>query len=149
MYAFLLFGITNLISSDEAQLTPVSGQLLGFFSLTLPVFFYFFLSERSKSGATIGKRVVKIRVFNMGSNSNNSFLLRNILKFLPWEIAHTGVHWALFYSETKMSVPIWVWITLVLPQAVALSYLLSVIISKGYGSIYDKIANTRIKIVSS
>jgi len=61
-YALLLFGSSKVLNLKEMALTPISGQLLGFFSLTLPVFFYFFLTEKSKSRATIGKRVMNISI---------------------------------------------------------------------------------------
>ena len=144
-YALLLFGITKILNLKELVLTPVNGQLLGFISLTLPVFLYFFLTEKGKSRATIGKRIMNISITAKTDKTKPKILLRNILKFSPWEVAHIGVHWIVFYSISDNNVPIWVWFLLILPQIIVMAYLLGVIISKGESGIYDSISNTKIK----
>ena len=146
VYALLLFVVTKILNLKDLILTPISGQFLGFISLTLPVFFYFFLSEKGNHRATIGKRIMNISICSQSDNIEPRILLRNILKFLPWEIAHTGVHWIVFYSKYENEVPIWVWIVLILPQIIMVVYLVSIIISKGESGIYDSISNTKIKI---
>ena len=147
-YALFLFGVTKVLNSKELDLTPISGQLLGFISLTLPMFFYFYLREKSKSRATIGKKIMNISICSQSEGAKPKILLRNILKFLPWEIAHTGVHWIVFYSKYENDVPIWVWILLIIPQVIMVVYLVSIITSKGESGIYDKIANSKIKVTS-
>ena len=148
MYALLLFGLTIILNLKELALTPISRQFLGFISLTLPVFLYFYLSEKGSHRATIGKRMMNISVFYESDSTKPRILQRNILKFLPWEIAHTGVHWIVFYSKYKNDVPVWVWILLILPQIIIVIYLVSIVVSKGESSIYDKIANSKIKVTS-
>ena len=145
-YALLIFGITTIMNSKELSFKPFSGQLVGFFSLTLPVFFYFFLMEKGRNRATIGKRIMSLCVSSKTEDAEPRILLRNILKFLPWEIAHTGVHWIVFYSKSQKDVPIWVWFVLTLPQVIIIVYLVSIIMSKGESGIYDSISNTKIKI---
>jgi uncharacterized RDD family membrane protein YckC len=51
LYAMLLFGITSLI--NPGMVNPVKAQFIGFITLTLPVYLYFYLSERSKYKGTI------------------------------------------------------------------------------------------------
>ena len=75
-------------------------------------------------------------------NQNNSIFLRNFLKFLPWEIAHIGVHQIVFYE----SVSIGTWLLLISPQIIVCYYLISAIISKGKSSLYDKLSNTEINL---
>lgn len=145
-YALLLFAITKILNLKELALTPISGQLLGFISLTLPVFLYFFLSEKGKRRATFGKRIMNISICSQSEDIKPRILLRNILKFLPWEIAHTGVHWIVFYSKNENDAPIWVWAILIFPQIIMVIYILSIITSKGESGIYDSISNTKIKI---
>lgn len=146
LYALLLFGMTMILNSSELALTPISGQLLGFFSLTLAVFLYFFFSEKGRHNATLGKRIMNISVTAQSKNKQARILHRNILKFLPWEIAHTGVHWMVFYSNDQIDVPIWVWMLLIFPQIVMVTYFISIVTSKGESSIYDKISNTKIEM---
>ncbi|SHI77004.1 RDD family protein [Aquimarina spongiae] len=146
IYAILLFGIATIFNFKKIPLTPISAQLVGFISLTLPVFFYFFLSEQSKTRATVGKRILNISVRSDSQNSKPHVLTRNILKLLPWEIAHTGVHWIVFYSKSDQNPPVWVWITLILPQVIIVIYLISIVISGGKSSLYDKVSNTKIEM---
>jgi hypothetical protein len=146
IYALLLFGISKVMNLEKMTSTPISGQLLGFVSLTLPVFLYFFLTEKSESRATIGKRVMNISIRSKTENAEKRILLRNILKFLPWEIAHTGVHCVVFFSKSQNIVPFWIWILLILPQLITIAYLFSIVISKGESSIYDSISKTKVKI---
>lgn len=141
-YGMLLFGVTSTIG--VARLSPLEGQVVGFVSLTLPVFLYFYLMEKSSSAATLGKRVMNISVQNHIARKNQRVLLRNILKFLPWEIAHFGVHWIIYYSGIDKAPPVWVWVALILPQVIVLGYISSIILYKGESSLYDKIANTSI-----
>jgi len=147
IYAVLLLGITTLLSLKSFG--PIKGQFIGFVTLTLPVFLYFYLNERSIYRGTIGKRIMNISVITNQQNCNRNILIRNILKFLPWEIAHIGVHWIVHYSRMEIVTPNWVWIVLILPQIVVLAYLSSVIIYKGEHSLYDKLANTKIEITSA
>ena len=145
-YALILFGITKILNIKELELTPISGQLLGFLTLILPVFLYFFLTEKSNRRATIGKRTMKICIYTKNQNLDPNILLRNIIKFLPWEIAHTGVHWVVFYSRTQQDVPIWIWFVLIIPQIIIILYLVSIIISNGESALYDRLSNTKVNL---
>lgn len=140
VYAGILAGITLLIT-DPKPLHPVKAQLLGFFTLTLPVFLYSFLLERSARRATIGKRVMKLSV---QFNTVTDVVQRNFLKYLPWEIAHTGVHWLMFYSWGELEIPLWVWIITYLAQILALVYFISLFKAKGTNTLYDFLAGTRL-----
>ena len=145
-YALLLFGFTKILNLRDFAFSPISGQLIGFASLTLPVFLYFFLMERGVSRATLGKRIMNISIELPSDNSNSKIFLRNVLKFLPWEIAHTGVHWIVYCSNSGNEVPIWVYLLLILPQIIMLVYFISMMITRGASSIYDNLADTRIKL---
>ena len=142
IYASLLYIITTLI--DPREMSPYKGAIVGFISLTLPVFLYFYLSEMSRFNASFGKQWMKIKVECQGANSRKSLLTRNILKFLPWEIAHLGVHWLIYFSSEEILVPIWVWILLIVPQLLVIAYLISIFISKGKQSLYDKMAQVQV-----
>jgi uncharacterized RDD family membrane protein YckC len=136
---FILCRITVLFSlTIQAQgrlsnvLTPVNGQIIGFLTLTVPVFLYFFLSEAGSKRASIGKRINKIRVylFNESGITTIQIFYRNIFKLLPWEIAHTGVHWLMYYLRSSRETPAWVYLLLIIPQIIVLVYLTSIIVQK-------------------
>ena len=148
MYALLLLGITTILNLKDLILNPINGQLVGFVSLTLPVFFYFYLLEKGRAKATIGKRIMNLHVDSKTENTEPKIFLRNILKFLPWEIAHVGVHWIIFFSKFENDIPIWMWFVLIVPQVMMFLYFVSIIVSGGESSIYDRIANTKIKYTS-
>lgn len=124
------------------ELSPIEGQIVGFISLTLPVFLYFYLTEKSKAAATLGKRVLKIKVKSL--HSSGSIFMRNFIKFLPWEIAHVGGHWMGYYTNHAIDPPLWVWIVLIIPQLTVLYYMFSIVRTKGDSSLYDRIAGTEI-----
>ncbi|MEM6725988.1 MAG: RDD family protein [Bacteroidota bacterium] len=145
-YALLLFGLSLGLNLNNEGLGPIIWQLIGFLSLTLPVFSYFFLMESSAIKATFGKQLLGIRVGSKGEVGQGNILIRNVLKFLPWELAHTGVHWVVYFSVVKQDPPIWVWFSLILPQVIVLGYVISMIFSKGERSFYDQLASTRISL---
>lgn len=64
-----------------------AAHLLGFLSLTLPVIAYFAMTEGGPKRASLGKRALKLQV------EGERTWLRNIIKFLPWEIAHAAIWW--------------------------------------------------------
>jgi uncharacterized RDD family membrane protein YckC len=145
-YALLVFGLMRILGLADLNLTPISRQLLGLIALTLPVFLYFYLMEKSGSRATLGKKAMGISICSISENIEPKILLRNILKFLPWEIAHAGVHWVVYYSYSENDVPLWVWLLLIIPQIIMITYLLSIILSRGETSLYDRMANTKLKL---
>ena len=69
------------------------GQALVFATMMLPIMLYFALSESSRWQATIGKRVLRLQVTDDhgGRPPLLRTLLRAVVKFAPWELAHTGV----------------------------------------------------------
>lgn len=146
VYALILFLITHTVYSilDKPlePLNPVRGNIVSFLTLTLPVFLYFFLFESGSKSGTIGKQLLKIKVQN---NSKRNVFIRVFFKILPWEIAHFGIHWSVYYNSQGMEIPIWNWVINIVPQIVIVIYFITIILSKGKSSIYDRIAKTRIE----
>lgn len=140
VYGLILFVITYII--DPPELGAVSGQIVGFLSLTLPVVLYFILFEKSDAQGSIGKQISGLKVSSKDLLKNSRIVLRNVLKFLPWEIAHTGIHWMFYYERHGISNPFWIWILLIVPQAIALIYFISIFWSKGKSSMYDWASGT-------
>lgn len=146
-YAIILFLATDLFLTVSGRIptaNPYGGQLISFFTLTLPVLTYSYLSEKSSWKGTVGKRSLKLAVLTDQDKSARNILTRNVLKYLPWELAHTGIHWSVYYDRNGIETPLWTWVTLILPQALVFGYFASALVSKGESSIYDKISNTKI-----
>lgn len=148
VYVCILFGTMMALASSGVlkleSVHPFKGQLIGFFSLTLPVVLYYILFEASARHATPGKRVMKIEV-TANSLRTSQIILRNIMKFLPWEFAHAGILW-INYIQTPET-PLWIWFLLITPQVMVVAYMMSMIATKGSGSLYDKMAGTRVRHV--
>jgi uncharacterized RDD family membrane protein YckC len=151
MYASGLFIVTMLVikvlHADLTHVSPWRGQVAGFLTLTLPVFLYFFLYEKGEQKSTPGKRIMQLQVVANGTNTASAIFKRNVIKFLPWEIAHTGVHWIVFYNNHDQSPPTWVYVLLIAPQVLVVIYFISIVVT-GNKSIYDRIAGTSVRIGS-
>ena len=150
IYVGMLLATTLLISrifqlrSDNAD--PVIGELIAFVTLTLPVILYFTLSENGKYAGTIGKRKLGLHVASK-SFTKASFwqlLIRNCIKFLPWELAHFFIFRIFYYTSTNITTPTWVLTGLIGSQLLAIIYLLFLIFSKNKRSIYELFSQTRV-----
>ncbi|MBK7788555.1 MAG: RDD family protein [Saprospiraceae bacterium] len=147
LYAILLFAVTSLLFDvSQAGLNPYFRQLISFLTLTLPVITYSYLTEIGTWKATIGKRVLNLIVLTPENKTTKSILLRNLLKYLPWELAHTGVHWIIYFESVGRETPIWTWIILIVPQVLVFVYIISIILSKGQSSVYDRISGTKLQL---
>lgn len=85
----LSLGINHLIPFHEKMgQSYLFRHGISLVTLTLPVILFFTASEKGRHRATPGKRWMNLQVIEIEVGSSG-FLLRNILKFLPWEVAHT------------------------------------------------------------
>lgn len=146
LYAVILGFVVTVLSEFNyvtiENLHPVDGQLIGFYSLTLPVVLYFIVLEAGKRHATVGKRLMKIEV-TADHLRTGQVIARNVVKFLPWEFAHAGILWV-NYIQTPET-PLWIWLLLFVPQVLVAIYLMSIIATKGSRSLYDRLAGTRVR----
>ncbi|MEQ9103171.1 MAG: RDD family protein [Rhodothermales bacterium] len=120
-------------------------HLVGFFTLTLPMIAYFSLFEAGRRQATPGKRLLKISVQSpTGEMTLRRALLRNGVKFLPWEIAHTHLHLNpafMFTGETTyVGWALGVW----LPVLAAFVYLGMMFFAPAGRTPYDLAARTHV-----
>ena len=107
-----LFGLTLLWNDGEvpAASNPWRGQMVGLLTMTLPVILVFAWMEGQPRGATPGKRLQKLRTAS-AAGAPLGFrvaLLRNALKFLPWECGHLVAHQA--YHAEGSSFPLWLYV---------------------------------------
>lgn len=124
--------------SQFVPTNPAQGQLMGFLSVTLPVTLYFVVME-SWRGATLGKLRMNL-VVQAADGTPASFaavLLRNVLKFVPWEITHMLI-WRNVYSE---SFPTWAFVGgLALVYGLLGIYIATMVVSPSRQTLYDGIA---------
>lgn len=150
VYACALFGVMMILSSMEivslASVHPLKGQVIGFLTLTLPVVLYCIVTEAGIKHATFGKRIMKIEIVG-NPLSTGEIVLRNVIKFLPWELAHAGVLWINYINTPET--PVWIWLLLIIPQVLVVFYIMSIVATKGSRSLYDMVAGTRVRHLTS
>ena len=138
--------ISRIFQLESDNIGPVIGELIAFITLTLPVILYFTLSENGKYAGTIGKRKHGLHVVSKSFTKAGfgQLLIRNCIKFLPWELAHFFVFRLFYFSSSNTITPTWVLTGLISSQLLAIVYLLFLIFSKNKRSIYELISQTRV-----
>jgi uncharacterized RDD family membrane protein YckC len=142
LYAIILFVCSPLLKPLFSYSASRS-ELVGFLLLTLPFGLYFMVSEASKWSASIGKRLMKLRVVDVKDSRRIHFsqsLLRSAVKFLPWELAHFAIWHAFVFASNLQNVAM---------GALAVSYFLMVVylvglVRKPHRTFYERISNTKV-----
>jgi uncharacterized RDD family membrane protein YckC len=148
IYIGMLFGATILISNyfhlKLDNVNPAFGELIGFATLTLPVILYFTLSENGRYVGTIGKRKIGLQIMSksLTKASFKQLLIRNCIKFLPWELAHFFIYRLFYFNSLSKTMPDWVLTGLIVSQGLALIYLLFIIFNKSNQGIYELLSGT-------
>ena len=118
-----------------------SGQISGFLIITLPVSLYFILFESSTWQATWGKRRKKIQVVRTDGVQVTILRAssRTLLKFIPWELAHTCI-WQISFAPQESSPLITAGFVLV--WVLVGANVISLIMSKTHQTLYDWLSGT-------
>lgn len=137
---FVLFNLTTDVSQILFR-DRITAQLAGFMTVTLPVVLYFTLSESSPKQATWGKSRMRLKVVTCSGYRIGFWraLTRALLKFAPWELAHTLI-WEIRFSTGLDPVMINVGFALVY-GLIGLN-LASLVMSKTKQTLYDLLAGT-------
>jgi uncharacterized RDD family membrane protein YckC len=128
---------------------PLTGPAIArviLWNFSLPAWLYFILADRSASGATPGKRLLKIQVRDVHGEqlSIERALARTAVKLLPWELVHVSA-FALSTDLTQFSR------TQVIGVAAAnvltIVYLGVAVATRGRRSVHDYAAGTLVRSV--
>lgn len=118
LWGGVLFGAVMIATDGDPPRpdSPWQAQGIGFLTMTVPVVLYFALCESSVMRASVGKKVLGLVVSGVTGErlSFGSAVLRNVIKFAPWEFGHTLAQQATFSGEGGLAA--WVWV----PAAIAL-----------------------------
>lgn len=155
----LIIGWVALVASVSALVALVSGgyanwlelgtgiaQLLGFVVLVFPVGVYLLLTEASTRQATLGKRVLRMRVVER-DGSRASFwriLVRTVVKLLPWEIAHFFVWHTVAAVSDGGAFPAWLVAGLIFADLLPVAYVITVLLQPQGRGPHDLVAGTRV-----
>lgn len=121
-------------------------ELYVLLTISLPVWIYFTYFDSKQAKGTLGKRVVKLEVYDAEHKRialGKSFF-RTFFKLLPWELAHLGVIFPtpMYFEETPALRTLTIFGILLFS-----AYLLSILISPTNQSIYDKVVGTKVSEV--
>ena len=153
-YGVILLWMSALFALAGAGLLQLSDELgpgfaprlilqaQAFFLLTFPVYLYFTVFEALGRKATIGKRLTGISV----DGSARQIVIRNVLKFAPWEIAHIGI-WHGMATPFQTSPTVTGWILFIIALSASAIYLSALFLGSGQ-PLYDRIAGTHVKLSS-
>ena len=119
----------------------VTGQVIGFLLVTLPVTLYYALFESSPQQATWGKHKIGLRVIGTEGTSVDfpRALARTLLKFVPWELSHTLI-WQLRFAQPDAAP--FINAGFILVWFLIGADLLSLWLSKKHQTLYDRLSST-------
>jgi uncharacterized RDD family membrane protein YckC len=155
----LILGWIAVVAGVSALIAAVSGgyanwldlgtavaELLGFVVLVLPVGVYLFLCERSARQATVGKRVLGLRVVAVDGSraSAGRILVRTVVKLLPWEVAHFFVWQTVDAVSRGGEFAAWLLAGLVVADLLPVVYVLVVAFQRDRRGPHDLVAGTRV-----
>ncbi len=104
------------------------------------------LYENGKYAGTIGKRKFGLKIVSnsLTKASIRQLLMRNFIKFLPWELAHFFIYRLFYFNSLNKTVPEWVLTGLIVTQGLALIYLLCILFNKNNQSVYEILSRTKV-----
>lgn len=141
-YAGLVWALSFTGSLSAFREDPSLAIPSGMAFILFPVFLYYFLSERSKSRATLGKRLFKLKV---SAKSNASVFWRNLLRMVPVVMIFYGLIWSGHYEGNGLIAPAWVYALALVPQSIEVFNLIGIVATRGESGLYDGIAGTRVE----
>lgn len=133
------FGMTEEWFEDSLHM-----ELYVLLTISLPVWLYFIIMDSRVTKGSIGKRMMKLRVYSMNEISYISLarsFKRTFFKLLPWEIAHLGVIFPTpLYFQKEPEIRVLTIFGIIL----FIIYMISILTSKKGQAIYDYILGTRV-----
>jgi uncharacterized RDD family membrane protein YckC len=117
-------------------------------NFSLPAWLYFILSDQSASGATLGKRLLKIQARTVSGErlSLGRALARTAVKLLPWELVHVSA-FALSTDLTRFSRTQIVGVAAA--NVLTIVYLGVAALTRGRRSVHDYAAGTLVHPVAA
>ncbi|MCK4901437.1 MAG: RDD family protein [Anaerolineales bacterium] len=156
-YIIILLGTGISITLALGPLEQISSlfastvflEAMSFVVLILPVILYFTLQESSPRQGTWGKRKTGLRVVNFNGErlTRKQAFVRALVKFLPWQIAHTSIYQIQTNVPGKDPSPLNI-AGFVLVYVLVGIYITSALISKKQRTPYDWVAGSYVIVVN-
>lgn len=124
--------------------SPWRADVVAFLTAVLPVILYFAWQEGSVAGATWGKRRTGLRVVRSDGSGlgRGRALVRSVLKFLPWQLAHTCLFHVPGWPLDPREPPTWVLAGFVMVWILVAAYLAMIQFGPKRRTLYDLLAGT-------
>ena len=146
VYAAALVPVGLLLVESSVRLSPLGWNAVSFVVLVLPATVWAASWERTRRGATPGKRLLGLRVRTQpgGRLSWGQAMARNSLKIaVPWEAGHTAAFLLADPGGGDVTIAIGM-ASAVIACAVAAVYVAALFIGEGR-TLYDRAAATRVR----
>ena len=119
--------------------SPWAKDGLAFLTLILPIILYFTYMESSSRQASLGKQKFGLMVVasNGAPLAIRQAFVRNLFKFLPWQIAHTSIFHIQGWPSTPETPAPLVQIGFVLVWVMVAAYLVSLFFTRSHRTPYD------------
>lgn len=140
-YLIILFifiiSFYKLVLKAIPEFTETESQWISFLTTVLPITVYFIFKESRKPYTSFGKNKVGLKIV-YDSNPIKSSIIRNILKFLPWQFGHISVIRGIYTGFDSFFVLIFYVLAIVLP----IIYILMVIFRKDHRHLPDLLSGS-------
>lgn len=141
-YLICLLGVSlavyYLVFGGVPMFSELTSQMIATFASVVPIVFLF--SYLDYHGGSIGKRTAKLKL-HFAKRTFRHSLLRNTIKFLPWQIGHIGAIRGIYQNYDVPSL-ILQWIAIVL----LILMLATGFLSKDKRHLGDRIAGTQVQL---
>ena len=143
---FMFTGLGQTSVVMQAFSHPISAQLLAMVLLTIPVIVYFTAFERSAWQGTPGKRLLGLAVVTEADERPGwgRTLARSVVKFLPWELAHTMMWRIPGWPAEVEYIPRFVYFGYAVMWLLVLIYLFSPLFDRRMRTPYDRVSGCRV-----
>jgi hypothetical protein len=145
LYLIVLFSLTMgfyyLLFDGIPDFTEEKIQWISFLTTVFPITIFFTIKEARKPFASIGKKKVGLTVKYL-KNPILGSLIRNILKFLPWQLGHMAVISGIYNGFESYYVMIINSLSILLP----IIYIAMVMIRKDHRHIPDFFADSYVVV---
>ena len=91
----------NLVLKGIPAFTQMQSQIIVFVSSVLPIILFF--TYLDYNGGSIGKRKMGLKLAYKNKNYSSA-LVRNIIKFLPWQLGHMGTIGGMYTGFDTISI---------------------------------------------
>lgn len=118
LYLILLFGVMMSIYfglwKEIPYFNEAESQWMAFLASVLPITLFFTIRESRRPYASLGKEKVQLEVQYNGNLIIGS-IIRNVLKFLPWQLGHLAAIGGMYRGYDSLDVMIYYALSLILP----------------------------------